>query len=252
MKLLLALMAMSFFAQVGEFVDRVAQTKLVRDGRSVARVELSNRYVALMCLDQLKLSQDDLALLAEVKHLRGLSFRNTNFQDADVKFLQNVPELRYLDLSFTDVTDNAVDELAKLQQLRTICLVNVKITPKGVERIRAGIKKQKRSRLLVGYSQRNSTEDSDESSVLCCRSFGTAFDVEDSVAKTEVEMKPYDELIEHTDVKFRMAPIPGGSFQMGSPTSELDRKDDEGPLHKVTIDPFWICLLYTSPSPRDS
>jgi formylglycine-generating enzyme required for sulfatase activity/translation elongation factor P/translation initiation factor 5A len=34
--------------------------------------------------------------------------------------------------------------------------------------------------------------------------------------------------------------IPEGCFQMGSPTSEKDRGSDEGPVHKVCVDGFWL------------
>ena len=37
-----------------------------------------------------------------------------------------------------------------------------------------------------------------------------------------------------------MVPIPGGTFKMGSPASEKDRKDDEGPQVEVKIEPFWM------------
>jgi formylglycine-generating enzyme required for sulfatase activity len=65
-------------------------------------------------------------------------------------------------------------------------------------------------------------------------------EVENSQAATEAEMNPYAELIEHTEVTFDMVPIPGGTFVMGSPDSEDDRNDDEGPQRKVKIDPFWM------------
>ena len=65
-------------------------------------------------------------------------------------------------------------------------------------------------------------------------------DVPDAVAASEAEMKPYAEPIEHTDLNIEMVPIPGGTFTMGSPESEADRSDDEGPQHEVTVDPFWI------------
>ncbi len=54
------------------------------------------------------------------------------------------------------------------------------------------------------------------------------------------EPKPYTETIPGTSVKFEMLPIPGGTFTMGSPDSEKDRKADEGPPHQVTIRPFWM------------
>ncbi|MDZ4851843.1 MAG: SUMF1/EgtB/PvdO family nonheme iron enzyme [Pirellulaceae bacterium] len=64
--------------------------------------------------------------------------------------------------------------------------------------------------------------------------------VEDASASTEKEMKPYVELIEHTEAKFELVPIPGGRFTMGSPESEADRRDDEGPQHEVEVSPFWM------------
>lgn len=38
----------------------------------------------------------------------------------------------------------------------------------------------------------------------------------------------------------RMMQIPGGSFMMGSPETELDRQASEGPQHQVTADSFFM------------
>lgn len=54
------------------------------------------------------------------------------------------------------------------------------------------------------------------------------------------EMNPYTETIPETNVKFRMVPIPGGTFTLGSPPGETGRSDDEGPQRRVTIHPFWM------------
>ncbi|MCG8651925.1 MAG: formylglycine-generating enzyme family protein [Pirellulales bacterium] len=67
-----------------------------------------------------------------------------------------------------------------------------------------------------------------------------ALPVPAAVASSEAEMKPYEEVIEHTELTIAMVPIPGGSFQMGSPESEADRKDDEGPQREIKISPFWM------------
>ncbi len=61
-----------------------------------------------------------------------------------------------------------------------------------------------------------------------------------AVATSESEMKPYVEPLEHTEIELEMVPIRGGTFLMGSPESEEDRKDDEGPQHEVTVSPFWM------------
>ena len=47
--------------------------------------------------------------------------------------------------------------------------------------------------------------------------------IADAEAKTAAEMKPYAELVEHTDAKIEMVPIRGGKFLMGSPDSEKGR-----------------------------
>jgi len=65
-------------------------------------------------------------------------------------------------------------------------------------------------------------------------------EVADAAAEDEAGMKAYTEELPHTDVTFKMVPIPGGKFTMGSPDDEADRGDDEGPQHEVTIAPFWM------------
>ncbi|MFT4586835.1 MAG: formylglycine-generating enzyme required for sulfatase activity/mono [Candidatus Binatia bacterium] len=58
--------------------------------------------------------------------------------------------------------------------------------------------------------------------------------------KGQADMKPYTHRVPDSLVDFHMVPIPGGQFVMGSPESETKRADDEGPQHKVKIDPFWM------------
>ncbi len=52
--------------------------------------------------------------------------------------------------------------------------------------------------------------------------------------------------VNDTEISFKMVPIPGGTFTMGSPESEADRKEDEGPQHKVCLDPFYLCSTETT------
>ncbi len=42
------------------------------------------------------------------------------------------------------------------------------------------------------------------------------------------------------EIRLEMVEIPGGKFMMGSPESEAERRDDEGPQHEVTISPFFM------------
>lgn len=64
--------------------------------------------------------------------------------------------------------------------------------------------------------------------------------ISNSDAASEAEMKPYTELVEHANAKIEMVAIPSGKFMMGSPATEADRNDDEGPQHEVAIDAFWM------------
>lgn len=64
--------------------------------------------------------------------------------------------------------------------------------------------------------------------------------VKDSEASAPDQMKRYSELVEHTEEKIEMIPIPGGKYVMGSPDGEKGRGDDEGPQHEVEISPFWM------------
>ena len=40
--------------------------------------------------------------------------------------------------------------------------------------------------------------------------------------------------------ELEMVYIPGGTFMMGSPENEKQRRDDEGPQHNVTVSPFFM------------
>ncbi len=53
-------------------------------------------------------------------------------------------------------------------------------------------------------------------------------------------MTPYTVTIPGTDVTFRMEPIPGGEFVMGSAAAESGREECEGPQRKITVEPFWM------------
>jgi formylglycine-generating enzyme required for sulfatase activity len=70
-------------------------------------------------------------------------------------------------------------------------------------------------------------------------------DIHERIAKigavaSATDMKPYTNAIPGTRVTYAMLPIPGGEYTMGSPDAEADRKPDEGPQHKVRIEPFWM------------
>ena len=61
----------------------------------------------------------------------------------------------------------------------------------------------------------------------------------DAEAATEDDMKPYEESLQTNTgdtLKFKMIPIKGGEFTMGSKSGEKD----EAPTFKATVEPFWM------------
>ena len=61
-----------------------------------------------------------------------------------------------------------------------------------------------------------------------------------SSEKAEGDMKEYQNVVPKTGAKYTMVPVKGGTFLMGSPEGEKDRKPDEGPQVKATVEPFWM------------
>ncbi|HEY3861024.1 MAG TPA: SUMF1/EgtB/PvdO family nonheme iron enzyme [Verrucomicrobiae bacterium] len=58
--------------------------------------------------------------------------------------------------------------------------------------------------------------------------------------QSQADMRPYTNTIAGSDVTYAMVPIPAGDFVMGSPATEAKRHEDEGPQHRVKIEPFWM------------
>jgi formylglycine-generating enzyme required for sulfatase activity len=54
------------------------------------------------------------------------------------------------------------------------------------------------------------------------------------------DLKPYEQTISGSAVKFKMVPVPAGTFTIGSPESEKGRDPDEGPQKKVELSAFWM------------
>lgn len=50
----------------------------------------------------------------------------------------------------------------------------------------------------------------------------------------------YQQTIPGTQLQLKMAPIPAGTFRMGSTPSDKTAKPDEGPPHPVQLSAFWI------------
>ncbi len=56
----------------------------------------------------------------------------------------------------------------------------------------------------------------------------------------EQQLENFTQEIGGTDLSIDMVALPSGSFRMGSPANEAHRGDDEGPVHNVELEHFWI------------
>jgi formylglycine-generating enzyme required for sulfatase activity len=56
----------------------------------------------------------------------------------------------------------------------------------------------------------------------------------------DTSFRSYEQSIPGSSLKFKMIPIRGGSFTMGSPDNETGRNADEGPRKKFTVSSFWM------------
>jgi formylglycine-generating enzyme required for sulfatase activity len=59
-------------------------------------------------------------------------------------------------------------------------------------------------------------------------------------------MVPYVEMVPGTDISFRMIPVPGGKFLLGSPEDESERAEDEGPQIEIEVAPMWVAACEVS------
>ena len=74
--------------------------------------------------------------------------------------------------------------------------------------------------------------------LLICFSFSFSFGQEEFIE--------YNQYILNTNYGLEMSPISGGQFLMGSPLNEKNRLADEGPVHRVELDSFWMAKHETT------
>ena len=59
-------------------------------------------------------------------------------------------------------------------------------------------------------------------------------------AQTTSSTKSYTQAVPGSNQTYAMVAVPGGTYLMGSPATEKGRNADEGPQHKVQIEPFYM------------
>lgn len=73
---------------------------------------------------------------------------------------------------------------------------------------------------------------------LACFSFSFSYSQE--------KFNEYNQYILSNNYGLELSPIVGGQFLMGSPLNEKNRLADEGPVHKVQVDSFWMAKHETT------
>ncbi len=63
---------------------------------------------------------------------------------------------------------------------------------------------------------------------------------EEMVNADSVVFESYSQTVPGTEVSFELAPIPEGTYMLGSPETEEYRDEDEGPQRQVMIEAFWM------------
>ena len=74
--------------------------------------------------------------------------------------------------------------------------------------------------------------------ILVCFSF--------SFSLGQEKFNEYNQYILNTNYGLELSPIVGGQFLMGSSLNEKNRLADEGPVHKVQVDSFWMAKYETT------
>ena len=67
-----------------------------------------------------------------------------------------------------------------------------------------------------------------------------------SISFSQEKFTEYNQYILNTNYDLKMSPISGGQFIMGSPLYEKNRLADEGPVHRVEVDSFWMAKYETT------
>lgn len=76
-------------------------------------------------------------------------------------------------------------------------------------------------------------------SFVCCIAIPLCMFAQESESADSIPTT-YTDQIPGTEITFQMTLIPGGEFFLGSPESEADRAEDEGPQRKVAVEAFYM------------
>jgi len=113
-------------------VDFRAAADSIGDSHLVHLKPVAEQVVWLN-LAETKITDDGLAVLAELKNLRRLHLEKTGITDKALQHIAKLPDLQYLNIYGTNVTDAGLLQLAQMKKLEKLYLWQTKTTDNGVK-----------------------------------------------------------------------------------------------------------------------
>jgi hypothetical protein len=93
--------------------------------------------VATLNLGRTRITDKALEATAKMSRLVKLDLRQTNITDEALKYLAGLKNLRSLNLFKVNITDESIEILSGLEKLETVYLWQSKVSPAGVQKLRA-------------------------------------------------------------------------------------------------------------------
>jgi hypothetical protein len=142
-------------ASAGDIVTRAEKTDLRNfDGKVVSRVERDAAGdVTQLLLNDMKVSQEEVAELEKLPKLRSVVFFRTNLDDEGLKRLRGCARLESLSLTGTGISDDAIKVILEFKNLKYLCLGNVNVSPEAVKMLKEGFRSRGQD-VHLGYSRR--------------------------------------------------------------------------------------------------
>jgi hypothetical protein len=111
--------------------------RLVGDGWLSPFQRINIVYFNYFAAKDVRLEDDDLAVLAGLSSLERLSLNRTRIGDDALRHLEGLQLLKNLQLVDTDITDEGIQHLTKLRQLETLDLWRTHATNEGLKPLRS-------------------------------------------------------------------------------------------------------------------
>lgn len=91
--------------------------------------------IAILNLQKTNIKDQDLKIVAEMKHLFKLHLENTMITDNAMDHLKSLSHLEYLNVYNTAITDNGIKKLSALKNLKVLYVYQTKVSDAGKQEL---------------------------------------------------------------------------------------------------------------------